>query len=482
MRNRSFARSTRRGSVLLACLGIVLTMAAMSALLLQLETTRARQQLFSADQKRALNLAEAGLAEAYYGLTVGLTGAVGTPGSPARFGDGLFWVEADELPNELISLESTGMCGVGRATLGLVVRRVPVSIASLGVMGGDRVTIGNRVLVDSYDSRESAAPTDEAPLSNSFRIQSNGDITVGGNARIEGDATPGPSGSVLLSTGATVTGATTPSAAPVTLPTIQTPQLPDKAFTNPLLPSQLALPSGEGAYGDVTILAGSKLTVTGPATLSIEELSIGAAAHLHFDTSAGPITLYVKDWLNLASTAQVTFSNRDPKLLTVMVAASQTQDRNGDLLPDPPVNFSYPGVFYGSLYAPQARLALPNGFEFFGALAAKDLALGGNSKVHFDVALETESNGEASAVNKLAWRVIDVPLEVARKFAPDPFEALGVDPDTLEKPADAHEDAGYMIHILYIDLSDMPRSYRGPESAFDWGQVKSVTKILRQLL
>ncbi len=482
MSRRNLARSKRRGAVLLACLGIVLTMAAMSALLLQLETTRARQQLFSADQKRALNLAEAGLAEAYYGLTIGMTGVVGSRGAPARFGDGLFWVETTELPNELISLESTGMCGIGRATLGLVVRRVPVSIASLGVMGGDQVTIGNRVLVDSYDSRESAAPTGDAPPSNSFRVQSNGDITVGGNARILSDAIPGPSGSVLLATGATVTGATTPSSAPVTLPSIDMPTLPTKSFTSPILPTEVTLAAGEGAYDGVTILAGSKLTVSGPATVSIEELSIGALGHLHFDTSAGPVTIYVKNWLNLDSTAKVTFSDRDPKLVTLMVGASQTIDHNGDLLPDAPVNFAYSGVFYGSVYAPQARVALPSGFEFFGAIAAKELAVGGNAKVHFDVALETESNGDASAVSKLAWRVVDVPAEVARRLSPDPFDALGVDATTLEKPVDAHEDAAYQIHILYIDLTDTARTYRGPEAAFDWSQVKTVTKILRQLL
>ncbi len=482
MSQRYLARSKRRGSVLLACLGVVLTMAAMSALLLQVETTRARQQLFSADQKRALNLAEAGLAEAYYGMTVGRSGSVGSRAAPARFGDGLFWVEANEQPNQLVSLQSTGMCGVGRATLGLVVRREPVSIASLGVMGADGVTLGNRVLVDSYDSRESTAPTGDAPTSTSYRVSSNGDISLGGNARVLGDATPGPAGSVLLSTGASVTGATTPSSAPLSLPAIDLPQLPSGTFTNPILPSEVTLPSGEAAYGAVAIAAGSKLTVVGPATLSLEQLSIRALGHLHFDTSSGPVTLYVKDWLNLAPTAKVTFSSRDPKLVTLMVAASQTLDRNGDLIPDPPVTIAYQGAFYGSLYAPQARVALPSGFEFFGALAARELAVGGNSKVHFDVALESEGNGAASAVRKLAWRVIDVPAEVARKLAPDPFAALGVDADVLDKPSEAHEDAGYQIHIVFIDLADVERSYRGPESAFDWSQVKSVAKLLRQLL
>jgi hypothetical protein len=474
--------SKRRGGVLIACLTIVMTMAAMSAMLLQLEANRARQQLFGADQKRALNMAEAGLAEAYYGLSVGLTGNVGAPGAPARFGDGLFWVEATEVATNLINLESTGMCGAGRATLALVVRIQPVSIASLGVMGGDSVTVGNRALVDSYDSRVAAAPTEETPESASFRLQSNGDISVGSNAYIDGDATPGPSGSVILSLGAVVAGATAPSNSPVVMPSIDVPELAAKAFSSPLVPTLVTIPSSEGAYGEVYIGPTSKLTIEGPATLSLDELSILDLGHLHFDTTNGPITLYVNDYLNLAPTAKVTFSQRDPKLVSLLIEASATADHNGDLLPDAPVNFNYAGAFYGSVYAPQARLALPNDFQFFGALAAKQLVLGARSKVHFDVALENESLGDASSVQMLSWRVVDVPTSVSRNLSPDPFKSLGVDAATLEKPSESHEDASYQIHIQYLDLLSVQRSYRGPEAAFDWGQVLTVLKLLRQPL
>lgn len=474
------SRTNRRGGVLIACLAIVMTMATMCAMLLQFEASRARSQLFGADQKRALNLAEAGLSEAYYGLTVGLKGGVGSRAAPAVLGDGLFWVEAEHLDNGLISLKSTGMCGAGRATLGLVVRREPISVASLGIMGGDRVTVGNRVLVDSYDSRVSLAPTTEAPDSSAFRLQSNGDITLGNSTRIEGDATPGPSGSVLLGSGATVTGATTPSNAPVVLPAVEIPELPPEVFGSPLVPTELEISGKEASYASIRIGPGSKLTIRGPSKLAIDEFSVQDLGSLVLDTSTGPITLYVRDWLDLAPTANVTFTKRDPKLLSLLVSASQTADRNGDLLPDAPVRVGYSGVFYGALYAPFGRVALASGFELYGTVAAKELALGANSRVHFDAALESESNGDASSVSKLSWRVLDVPTEVARSLAPDPFRALNVDAATLDKPAEAHEPATYRLLIKYLDLSLTERTYRGPESAFDWGQVQQVLRIFRE--
>jgi hypothetical protein len=347
-------------------------------------------------------------------------------------------------------------------------------------MGGERVTVGNRVKVDSYDSRVNLAPTTDAPDSSAFRLQSNGDITLGNATRVEGDATPGPNGSVLLGTGTTVTGATTPSSAPVTLPALDIPELTPEVFGSPLVPTELEISSKEASYASIRIGPGSKLTIRGPSTLAIDEFSVQDLGSLVLDTSTGPITLYVRDWLDLAPTANVTFTKRDPKLLSLLVSASQTADRDGDLIPDAPVRVGYSGLFYGALYAPYGRVALANGFELFGTVAAKELTLGANSKVHFDAALESESNGDASSVSKLSWRVIDVPTEVARTLAPDPFKALNVNPAGLEKPAQAHEPASYRLLIKYLDLSLTERTYRGPESAFDWGQVKQVLRILRE--
>lgn len=478
---RRSRRKSRRGGVLIACLAIVMTMAAMSAMLLQIESSRARQQLFGADQKRALNIAEAGLSEAYFAIAAGKSGSVGTREAPARFGDGLFWVVAEEAESGLISLESTGMCGFGRATLGLVVRRQPVSVASLGVLGAERVEMGNRSRVDAYDSRESAAPTGDAPLSSSFRVQSNSDIVLGSLAKVLGDATPGPDGSVLLGTSATVTGATTPSPTSVNLPPIETPVLPMKAYAAPVLPGTVTLPAADAGYARVDVPALSKLVIEGPATISIEKLSVQATASLDFDTTNGPITLYVKDWLRLASGANVTFSHRDPKKVSMLVAASEVANHDGDALgiKEQPLEFDYSGVFYGSLYAPQAEVSLAPGFELFGTVAARSLTLGQSAQVHFDVALENESSGDVSAVQKLSWRVIEVPTEVARNMAPDPFAALGVDASTLDKPAEAHKDEAYQIHIMYLDQFGVQQTYRGPEAGFDWSLVDTVIKLLR---
>ena len=98
---------------------VVATVTVFAAGFLQFTALRARGQSLALDRKRAFYLAEAGLAESYAGLRIGKTGVVGTQADPAAFGAGLFWVEATELSEDILSLDSTGMVGRAQDGAGL---------------------------------------------------------------------------------------------------------------------------------------------------------------------------------------------------------------------------------------------------------------------------------------------------------------------------------------------------------------------------
>ena len=100
-------REGRRGNVLGVVLVVVLTIATASAGLLQLSAATARRQSAAMHRTLAFYLAEAGLAEAYAGLTIGKTGNVGSEGRPAVFGDGLFWVAATDNGDDTVTLDCT---------------------------------------------------------------------------------------------------------------------------------------------------------------------------------------------------------------------------------------------------------------------------------------------------------------------------------------------------------------------------------------
>jgi len=462
--------------VLIATLILVAMVAAVSACLFQLDSSRARRQIASTDNKRAFNIAEAGISEGFYGLQIGKTGNVGSSTEPACFGDGLFWVTATDLGGNIVGLESTGMCGSGRVTLSLVVHCKPVSIASLGMLGANDVAIGTGATVDGYDSTGAELPQD------SWRLQSNGDITVGDGASVAGDAAPGPQSSVMLGRGATVTGSTAPNSQPVELPLITVPKLASSGNIAGTLLIPRVIKGEIESYDKLTVGAATALEIVGPTTVIVGTLNVAALGSLRFDTTQGPITLYVTESIKLAAGANIGFSSKDPRGVSLLIPASKVIDRDGDGIPDQPVRISSTSTMYATLYAPESSVSLPSGFELFGTIAAKRLSLGANSKLHFDTALLAGKDEQASTVERLSWRVVEIPVEIARDFEPDPFAALDVVAVLLPKPIDAHSDPGFQISIEYVNSADVVVSYRGPEDSFDWGLVKSVNTVVRQLL
>ncbi len=85
----SLSQSARRGSALIPALLAVLLTSGLCVCYLQLSLSKSRESQVSVDAKRAFYVAEAGLAEAYYGLARGMQGAVASESVPARFGNGV---------------------------------------------------------------------------------------------------------------------------------------------------------------------------------------------------------------------------------------------------------------------------------------------------------------------------------------------------------------------------------------------------------
>src|SRR5204862_4673896 len=117
---RSNPSRTNGGGALLLSVTAVMVVSILAAGFLQLTLSVTRLMGIAADTTQALNLAEAGLAEAYTGLAMAHTGNVGTAAQPAFFGGGLLWVEATEHSGGMVELECTALYGTGRATLGIV--------------------------------------------------------------------------------------------------------------------------------------------------------------------------------------------------------------------------------------------------------------------------------------------------------------------------------------------------------------------------
>ena len=127
------ASNRRRGSILVVALMVVIGVAMLGACLLQFTVSLTRNQVQDIDNKRAFYLAEAGLSEGFYGLKAGGSGNIASSAAPARFGDGVLWVESSQTADGRLRIESNGLCGGGRASLSVVVEKKSSSTAALGI-------------------------------------------------------------------------------------------------------------------------------------------------------------------------------------------------------------------------------------------------------------------------------------------------------------------------------------------------------------
>lgn len=463
------ADSSRRGSALVLSLIAVMVVAALSATYLQLSLSTSKRQMHSADTKRALYLAEAGLAEAYVGLAMGKTGNVGTEAEPAAYGQGLLWVEATVLPDERIELEATGMAGRGRATLGLVVERIEQSAASLGIYGGQAVLVQSGSLIDSYDSdKGDYASQVDGPTNFAALLGSGSDISITGGrtgSELRGDAVYGVGASLATDVNASVTGAgversTTPALPPVRLP--ETPRT-GRLAADTIEPKVLA--PGDHGFQDVVVGTDSTLIVVGPATLAAQTISLASGAVLELDVTGGPIDIFVTDGLVANSGSSIAQTSTDPTRTTLQAAPVEGP---ADLVLHADMDF------YGTIYAPQSAVLLDSSVQVFGAVVADELTLNANARLHVDRAVMRYANDSLPRLS--SWRVVDIADTVASRGS-DPFALLGLDQDALAPPAQAHQNQ--WLEVDYVDGSGADRTYTGWENAFDWTDVEAIETIAR---
>ncbi|HKX46831.1 MAG TPA: hypothetical protein VJP77_09015, partial [Planctomycetota bacterium] len=203
LRQRTLA-SPRAGSALLASLLVATVVALLTAGMMQLSAANWGRSRAAVEAKKAFYVAEAGIAEGIYSLTTGGTGNVATAEAPARFGEGLFWVDAVENEYGLVVLESTALCKQARTKVSVVLQREAHPLGSLGFFGEQGLNLGAGASIDAYNSSEDAGLIGgllggllgggPPPA----RIGSNGDVQVGDGAIVDGDATPGTTGGVQL--------------------------------------------------------------------------------------------------------------------------------------------------------------------------------------------------------------------------------------------------------------------------------------------
>lgn len=465
----------RGGGALLFALISVLGIAAMSAALLQINSATSRRQSQAADDKRAFYIAEAGLSEAYGGLGRGRTGQVGSQAEPVAYGSGLFWVDSEENDDGSFTLECTAACRGGRACVGMVVGRRELKLAALGMYSGQAMTIQGGTYVDSYDSgtSEYKAVFAEGEDDRSRAIVGSSDDLIldstAGPIVVHGHTFCGPESELTTvgEPGAQVTGRTGPREATLDLPVVETPDIELAPAVRHASPVPMVVTDDAG-FEEIAVGASSVLILRGPTTLLVGDLSVAAGGEIVFDTTDGPVELFVTQQAVFAQRSIITNTTQDPTAVSVQVAPEEGFDGHLD--------FAGTGAFHGLVYAPESRVGVAASCEIFGAIIADEFVSAAGSRLHYDLALMSAGKNQDGILlpRLISWRILSLPAAV-RDRNMDPFSVMGVDEATLASPAKAHEDV--WIKLDYVNTSALAKSYEGWYDAFDFDQASAVERI-----
>ena len=461
--HRQSRNDGRRGGALILATMAVTVVAVLTTCILQVVGQSSRREQSALDTRKSFYLAEAGLAEAYNGIRVGKTGNVGTAAAPAVLGDGLFWVEATELDEDRLELESTAMCGIGLVSLSMVVEKGEQSVASLGVFSSLALDVPPGSTIQGYDS--AAGPLAPSVVG---RIGSNENIVARGTrtapTTLRADLAPGPSHTASVGSFVTHTGGIEPRPAAVNLPPGELPFDPSAPGVSHSAPIPLVLPSGDVGLSFLTVAADSQVIAQGPCNLVVNDLTLEPGASLEFDTGLGPVKVWVRRSLTMNAGSQVACSSTDPSEVLVQLFSSTA----ALLTPT--------GSFYGVVYAPTAEVTVGAQVDMRGAVIARRLVLQPGAHLSFDQHLDTEA-AESQMPKLVSWRILEMQASAGPEGVRDPFDRLGLDPATLLSPADAHQDQ--VLDVVYMDSAGAVETYAGMESDFDWTAVQEVESLAR---
>ncbi|MFT5049683.1 MAG: Tfp pilus assembly protein PilX [Chlamydiales bacterium] len=506
LHRHSGATSSQRGSVLAISLIVVMVIASLGAGLIQMHSAIARRQLQAIDNKRALYIAEAGLSEAFMAIAHGKSGAIGSEERPAIFGNGLFWVEVAEQPDQSIAIVSNGLCETGRFSLAMTVERQISPIASLGLFGAQAVTIGQGAIIDGYDSQVGTydAQVDpdlaQASTGQGARITSNAEIEISATAAgssklsgdglvglaseegadystwIYGDAIPGPDGGVLADPGVLITGDTVPALKPVRLERLDVPiGLAGSTALVHTDATPLVLSNVEAQYRKVYVGPGSELVLQGPVTIMATGILLDPGAKLTIDTTGGPVMIYATAYVSFAEGSILANSSQDPTQVALVVGASEDVDIDGDGTLDPAIHLAAEGDFYGMLYAPRSDVSVPSTLRMFGCVTGDSLTFEDGSHFSYDIAMKTTGVAVTGLPGLLSWRIVSLPDADIVKHRTDPMRALKLAGVTPTPSSEAYAET--YIRLDYTDGSGNPQTYEGLETSLDWNQVQKVDNM-----
>lgn len=413
-RNCPVTRS-RRGGALVMIAVLVVGLAGLSLSLIALTNGGRQENRVSKQEIAAQAVAEAGINASYQVLATGGSGVLGSPQAPVAYDGAQYWVTQTNGLNQTVTLRSTAETQRAESTIEMTVQLVVNPLFRWAAFGDDGVNMDSQALTDSYNSNSGTYASQaingsgaSLHASSDGDVGSNGSILIEQNAKVYGDAYPGPSNTATVLGNAQLSGSSTPSPDLVEMPPIDLPAVASSGVLTVPGSSTVTIGPGTAHYSNLVAYSSSTLQVVGPMTLICDAFKMGSNTTFLVDATNGPVDLYVVNDFLLNSNAIMRSTDYKAKNLRINLLSDNVIDPDIDVNFNPDdMGFDSNSKIYGTIYAPNAKVEIDSNFELFGSLVAREVDLDSNCRIHFDEALLTEGPMGAPEYQRVAWRVID---------------------------------------------------------------------------
>ena len=243
-----------------------------------------------------------------------------------------------------------------------------------GLIGLNSVSItGNGAATSSYASAAAVAPGDRGD------VASNGNITLGGSAQVNGKTYSGGT-----STGGTVTGGRESLPAPISYPNGDAATFAT-SNNNGSIPTWAYVWPGVSS-NSISLTSGAVLTL--PAgNYYLKDITMSGGSELKF---AGPSTVYCYGNFHMTGNTE-TSANLPQNLRLVMCPGP------GGVVPGS-VYVSSSANLYASIYAPQSAITIAGSGSIYGSVLGKTVSISGSAQIVYDLSLD-HPDGKLSLVD-----------------------------------------------------------------------------------
>ncbi|MBN2489551.1 MAG: hypothetical protein JXQ29_01715 [Planctomycetes bacterium] len=365
----------------------------------------------------ALAIADTGVARAMHELELknDLDATAGIGNVAGQANGGQYAVTATHLGRNYYRLEAHGRHRGVQRDLEVIVSS-PVSVyTERGIVARDDLTITGTFTMDSYDSSEGTYASQAVNVDSwgSFAngnavVASNRDIDAGPNAKIRGDAYPGPNGVFTFHKNTVLTGSSEPLSEPMTLPDPPLERFVEAYNNNQNGNWSATGPVGYNSTTKALSLAAQTVLTLNPGTYFFSSISVTGGAQI---VVTGKTKIYVVGNMTFAGGAIVNQTNR-PGNLEIIAHPYRVPETYA---PPSTPTASFGGGAQSQLafYGPAYNVTCNGSGMFLGAIVGNVVGVA-NIDFHFDESLAYDeelfsAEKRVRRILRVAWRELGRP-------------------------------------------------------------------------